>query len=133
MAKQKQQSYSEAFKWKVVQEVLAGKFSKEEAKRFYGIASNCAVLYWMRKYSGDTNYRQPGKINEDIQSMRKKLPGQMQKSRIKELEEALEREKQRADLWQTIVEIAEEELGVDIKKKYGAKQSVPSQTKKKQK
>jgi transposase len=129
MAKRKQQNYSEAFKWKIVQEVLAGKFSKEEAKRFYGIASNCAILYWMRKYSGDKNYRQPGKINEDIQSMRKKLPRQMQQNRIKELEEALEREKQRADLWQTIVEIAEEELGVDIKKKYGAKPFTESKNK----
>ncbi|HKJ82307.1 MAG TPA: hypothetical protein VJ954_09805 [Ignavibacteriaceae bacterium] len=129
MSKRKQQNYSEAFKWKVVHEVLAGKFSKEEAKRFYGIGSNCAILYWMRKYSGDTNYRQPGKIDEDIPSMRKKLPGQMQQSRIKELEEALEREKQRADLWQTIVEIAEEELGIDIKKKYGARQSIEAKKK----
>ena len=129
MGKHKQQNYSESFKRKVVNEVLLGKFTKEEARRIYGIASNCAILYWMRKYSGDTNYRQPSKKNEDTPLMRKKLPGHLLQDRIKELEDALERERVRADLWQTMVEIAEEELGIDIKKKYGAKPSVKAKKK----
>jgi transposase-like protein len=49
--------YSEEFKWRVVQEVLSGKYNKEEARQIYGIKSNCAILYWMRKYSGNDNYR----------------------------------------------------------------------------
>jgi len=132
MAKGKQQNYSESFKWKVVQEVLAGKFTKEEAKRYYGIGSNCAILYWMRKYSGNKNYREAVRINEDFSSMGKKLPEQMQSARIKELEEQLLREKQRADLWQAIVEIAEDELGVNLKKKYGARPSIKSKNKEQQ-
>jgi len=130
MGKREQQSYSESFKWKVVREVLCGRFTKEEAKRYYGIGSNCAILYWMRKYSGNLNYRKSGQV-EDFNSMRKKLPIQMQNARIKELEEALILEKQRAELWKTMVEIAEEELGINIKKKYGARQSAVSKNKEK--
>jgi hypothetical protein len=48
--------------------------------------------------------------------------------RIKELEEELKREKLRADLWQKMVEIAEEQLDLDIRKKFGAKPSIPSKS-----
>jgi transposase-like protein len=122
--------YSEEFKWKVVQEVLTGKLSKEEARRVYNIKSNCAVLYWMRKFSGDDNYRQGGMpLDNEIEMGNMKELSKKDK-RIKELEESLNREKLRADLWQKMVEIAEEQLNVDIRKKYGAKQSIPSKNKK---
>ncbi len=42
--------------------------------------------------------------------------------KIEELEAALNREKHRAELWKKMVEIAEEDLGIDIRKKFGAKQ-----------
>lgn len=122
MEKHKLKSYSKSFKMKVVQEVLEGKYSKEEARRVYGIKGNCAVLYWMRKFSGDNNYRQSIQYNEDIISMGSKLQNKQLAARIKELEEELEREKQRADLWQKIVEVAEEKLGLNITKKFGARQ-----------
>ncbi len=44
-----------------------------------------------------------------------------QENRIKELEEELRKEKLRAELWQKVVDVAEKELAIDIKKKYGAK------------
>jgi transposase-like protein len=122
MEKQKPRSYSKSFKMKVVQEVLEGKYTKEEARRVYGIKGNCAVLYWMRKFSGDNNYRQSDQYIEDLISMGNKLQNKQLAARIKELEEELEREKQRADLWQKIVEVAEEKLGLNITKKFGAKQ-----------
>ena len=84
----------------------------------------------MRKYSGNDNYRQGG-----IPLSTKTAMGNMKElsekdRRIKELEEELNREKLRADLWQKMVEIAEEQLNLDIRKKYGAKQSVSSKNKK---
>jgi transposase len=130
MKKKTQGFYSEEFKWKVVQEVLTGKLSKEEARRVYNIKSNCAVLYWMRKFSGNNNYRQGGMpLDNQIEMGNMKELSEKDK-RIKELEESLNREKLRADLWQKMVEIAEEQLNVDIRKKFGAKQSIPSKNKK---
>lgn len=130
MKKKTQGFYSEEFKWKVVQEVLTGKLSKEEARRVYNIKSNCAVLYWMRKFSGNDNYRQGGiPLGNQIEMGNMKELSEKDK-RIKELEESLNREKLRADLWQKMVEIAEEQLNIDIRKKYGAKQSIRSKSKK---
>jgi len=53
MRQKKKSSYSEEFKWKVVKDVLSGKLTKEEARRVYNIRGNCAILYWMRKFSGN--------------------------------------------------------------------------------
>ncbi|HYX07361.1 MAG TPA: transposase [Bacteroidales bacterium] len=47
--------YSESFKWKVVKSVLAGECTKEEARKIYGIKSNCAILYWIREFNGVKN------------------------------------------------------------------------------
>ena len=126
MEKKTQEFYSDEFKWEVVQEVLSGKFTKEEARKFYGIKSNSAILYWMRKFSGNTNYRLGGQPLGTTDEMSKMKELSEKETRIKELEKELKREKLRADLWQKMVEIAENQLNIDIKKKYGAKQSTPS-------
>ena len=122
--------YSEEFKWRVVQEVLKGKFTKEEARKVYGIKSNCAILYWMRQFSGIEDYRSGGKplLEKSTIAVMKQLNKNEQ--RIKELEEELKRERLRADLWQKMVELAEDQLDIDIRKKFGAKQFTPSKSKK---
>ncbi len=116
--------YSEEFKWEVVQEVLSGKFTKEQARKVYGIKSNCAILYWMRKFSGNDNYRAGGNPLKNPIAMSKTKKEKVLEDRIKQLEDNLKREQLRADLWQKIVETAQEQLKLDIVKKYGAKKSV---------
>jgi transposase-like protein len=113
--------YSEDFKLRVVQEVLQGKYSKEEARRIYGIRSNCAILYWIRQFSGQSNYRKGGISMVNLEEMKVKKENIDKDKKIKELEERLRRELLRADLWQKMVDVAEEDLKVDIRKKYGAK------------
>lgn len=130
MKKKTQTSYSEEFKWKVVQEVLSGRFTKEEARKVYGIRSNSAILYWMRQYSGIKDYRQGDAPLNSVELMQNMKEKSKESKRIKELEDALERERLRADLWQKMVEIAEGDYQLDIRKKFGAKQSMPSKNKK---
>lgn len=122
--------YSEEFKWEVVQKVLSGKFTKEEARKVYGIKSNCAILYWMRQFSGNDNYRTSSLALGNSIEMSQTKKEKALENRIKQLEDALKREQLRADLWQKVVETAEEQLKVDIVKKYGAKQSQISKQKK---
>ncbi len=129
MKRKESQHYSEEFKWKVVQEVLSGKYNKEEARRIYGIASNCAILYWIRQFSGHKNYRKPELSLESLKDMPHMKSPSEQEKRIEELEAELKREKYRADLWQKMVEIAEQEQGIQIRKKPGAKQSKSSRKK----
>lgn len=113
--------YNETFKWKVVKSVLEGRCTKEEARKIYDIKSNCAILYWIREYNGIKNYRQPSEF-EVSKTKQKEITEKEQKKRIEELEAELRKEKQRSELWKKMVEIAEEDLGVEIKKKFGAKQ-----------
>src|SRR6056297_2628134 len=129
-SKKQHNHYSEEFKWRVVQEVLSGKFTKEEARKVYGIKSNCAILYWMRQFSGNDNYRAGGEplIEKSTVTGMKELNKNAQ--RIKELEEELNRERIRADLWQKMVELAENKFNIDIRKKFGAKPFTPSKSKK---
>lgn len=121
--------YSEEFKWKVVREVLSGKLTKEEARRVYSIGGNCTVLYWMRAFSGVGDYRSGGQVCEDLMDMAQTTKLEQAQQEIARLSEELKRERMRAELWQKMVEVAEEELQIDIRKKFGAKQS-PGQSNK---
>lgn len=115
--------YSEGFKLKVVEEVLQGRFTKEEARREYGIRSKSGILEWTRQYSGAQGYDKSGKVL----NTRKTKPSQdkiiEQSLKIKELEEALRLEKLKILLSNKMIDIAEEEYGIAIRKKSGAKQS----------
>ena len=41
--------YTEAFKQKIVNEVLSGKLNKRQASLIYGIKGNATILYWICK------------------------------------------------------------------------------------
>lgn len=120
MKKTKPTNYSSSFKKKVVEEVLSGKYSQAEARRIYGIKSKSGILEWIRKIHGET--RRPITINT-LTAMQKEQKEETLKKRIKELEKELNIEKHKSLLYEKLVEVAEEELGIEIKKKYGAKQS----------
>jgi len=119
----KRSIYSEEFKWKVVQQVLSGTLTKEQARKAYSIKSNSAILYWMRIFSGVTDYRSPDVVSEQSNKLTKTTNQCKLEQDLVRLKQELKAEKMRADLWQTMVEVAEEELGVDIRKKFGARQS----------
>lgn len=116
------QVYSEEFRWKVVQEVLSGELTQAEAKRKYNIRSNGAILYWMRKFSGVENYRESRLLFVQEKEVIKRDKLTKEQKRIKELEAALKKEKNKSLLYETIIEIAEEEYGIPIRKKSGAEQ-----------
>lgn len=129
--KKKQSVYSESFKWQVVEEVQSGKYSKEEARRIYGIRSKSGILEWMRIFSGQDR-RSKKEITPELLEMAKKSKKEKAlEEKIKQLEKELNIEKHKALLYEKIVEVAEEELGVSIRKKPGAKQSEELKKKKK--
>lgn len=119
MKKSKSTFYSQEFKWKVVQEVLSGKYTKHEARRLYEIKSNCAILYWIRQFQGIENYRKDKENSHNFASMSNDKEILDLKNRIKELEEQNRLAEQRSDLWLTMIEVAEERLNIDIKGKSG--------------
>lgn len=109
-------SYGYAFKLKIVHEVECGIISKDGAKYKYGIAGNSTVLNWCRQY-GKLKHEKKFTI---MKKMHRKEPSAEQ--RIEDLEKALEKAQLKIVGLESMIQIAEKELGIEIKKKSGTKQ-----------
>ena len=102
-----QRDYSLPFKLKVVWEVEKGELSYKEAQRKYGIQGRSTVLVWLRKH-GSLEWQ------SEIPMKGKKTPQQ----EIKELKRKLKRLEMQNEILHKAAEIADEQLGTDIRKKY---------------
>jgi transposase-like protein len=119
------QVFSESFKSEVVEQVNKGLISKEEARRRYGIKGKSVILLWQR------NYQQYGRCcvtlpTNPLPLMSKKStqPGRTEQelqARIKELERRLEDEQLRSEGYSRIIDIAEKEYNIPIRKKPNTK------------
>ncbi len=118
--------YTEAFKQKIVNEVLSGKLNKRQASLIYGIKGNATILYWIKQSHGLKGYDRKAKVIANFAEMKKNLNDKKLEEENKELKELLRVAELRADLWQHAIEIAEKKFDIDILKKYGAQQSTPS-------
>lgn len=113
--KRTQRDYTLAFKIAVVSEVEKGDFTYKRAQKHYGIQGKCTVLYWLRKL-GTLDWKNPKQHLVPI--IKAKTPQQL----IKELEAALTEEKQKTLLLNTMIDIAEKQHGLSIRKKHSPKQ-----------
>jgi transposase len=105
--KRTQRDYSLAFKFQVVGEIERGELNYDQAGRKYGIQGNTTVSNWMKKY-GSLAWKQSPTVSN------KKTPEQ----RIKELEELLAREKEKVLVLNTVIDVADETLDANIRKKH---------------
>jgi transposase-like protein len=121
--------YTEAFKQKIVNEVLSGKLNKRQASLLYGIKGNATILYWINQSRGLKGYEAKAKSVANFAEMKKNISGKKLEEENKELKELLRVAELRADLWQHAIEIAEKKFNIAILKKYGAQQSTPSNNK----
>jgi len=110
--------YSDEFKKAVVKEVLSNHISKDEARRRYGIKGKSAVLNWIRKFDATQTYPMKEKRRTKEQSAEL----QHLEAENKRLREELELERLRTLSLNVMIDLAEEQLKVPIRKKCGAKQ-----------
>jgi transposase len=114
--------FTDDFKLQVVQEYLSTDISQEELKTKYNYTGCNNIYRWMRKFG-------LSKPNEDQIELHRAMAKEKQKSsleqdlelKIKKLEEDLKREQFRTKALNVMIDIAERELKVDIRKKSGAK------------
>lgn len=121
--------YTEAFKQKIVNEVLSGKLNKRQASLIYGIKGNATILYWINQSQGLKGYKAKQKQLANFAEMKQNINDKKLEEENKELRELLRVAELRADLWQHAIEVAEKKFNIDILKKYGAQQSTPSKSK----
>ena len=121
--------YTEAFKQKIVDEVLSGKLNKRQASLIYGIKGNATILYWIKQSQGLIGYDKIAMPIANFAEMKKNIHDKKLEEENKELKELLRVAELRADLWQHAIEIAEKKFNIDILKKYGAQPLTPSKSK----
>ena len=107
--------FSEEEKLRIIQEVLSGRISKEEARSKYEIKGHSAILNWMRSFGISSL-----KTVEQLKASKKE---EHVDARIKELEEALKASELKAEAYSKMIDIAEQEFKIKIRKKSDTKQS----------
>lgn len=128
MKKKTTKVYEESFKRQVVSEVLSGKISKKQARVRYQIGGNTTILDWMRSYAGikmRTTGSNPQPILENMGTSKEIL---QLEEKIKDLEAQLEYADLKNRAYEIMIELGKEKYGMDLEKKYGAKQSKNSNT-----
>jgi transposase len=122
--KQKVNFYSDEFKFKVVQEYLNSDLSQLELLKKYSIGGNSCITNWMRKFGLKEGPKRKLKPYPTTMSKgKKKTPEERAlEEKVKELEAALKYEKLRSLALDTMIDIAEKNLKISIRKKPGTKQ-----------
>jgi transposase len=101
-----QKDYSLAFKLQVVDEVEKGLLTWKQSQKKYGIQGRSTVLVWLRKHGSlDWKSNTP---------MKKKAPP---KTQIQQLQAKIRRLEQEKQVLNRAIDIADEQLGTEIRKK----------------
>jgi|WetSurMetagenome_2_1015567.scaffolds.fasta_scaffold199645_1 transposase len=120
--------YSLAFKQKVVSEIEDGKLTLQEARKLYGIGGGNSIQQWIRKLGKLHLLNKVVRIEMKDEVSRIK---QLEKEK-KELESALAQAHLKLLAYESLIEVAEENLGIDIKKNFKQK-VLPGQNRKQEK
>lgn len=112
--------YSTAFKQKVISEIESGKLSIEQARRIYNIGGSSTITKWIKKYGKNhllgkiVRIEMPDEIDQ-IKKLRKEKA---------ELESGLANAHLKIISLEAIIESAEEDLGIELKKSTDKKRTI---------
>jgi len=109
-ARRTQKDYTLAFKLQIVEEVESGLLSQDAAQRKYGIQGNATILVWLRKHGRLDWSPKPQTMMAKKQSSPNK--------KIADLERKIRRLEAEKQILNTAIDIADETLNTDIRKKY---------------
>jgi transposase-like protein len=121
--KRTQRDYTLGFKLAVVVQVEKGEMTYRQAQAVYGIQGRSTVLKWLRKH-GRLDWSNPHRYAMTDQRV-EETPAQ----KIKRLEKELSDERLKNEILNRMIDIADEQYGAALRKKYFAKQSKKSVTK----
>lgn len=127
--KRTQKDYSISFKLQVVAEIESGQLDRLEACHKYGIQARSTITQWLRKYgtfdwenlSNESVAKTPEQKILELEAKVKLL--EKQKARAEHL---AERADKKAILFDMLVDLAEKEYKIDIRKNYEPDSSTSS-------
>ncbi len=127
-----QKDYSMSFKLSVVQEYETSRLSLESIQRKYGIQGSQTVKRWIEKYGNfDLSNKShiPMEKSKEQQLLELEQKVKLLERKNARLEKELELKDMKAEFFDTMIDIAEKEYHIDIRKNSFPEQS--SNTKKK--
>mgnify|MGYP003414219303 FL=1 len=125
--KRTQKDYSMSLKLQIVQEIERGTTSISQVKKDYGIQSRSTIVQWLRKFGNfDWDNQTPSNMPKSPEQKIMELEAQV---RLLEKQKALlEREAYVADkkaiIFDMMIDIAEKEYQIDIRKNSSPEQSI---------
>ncbi|HLN74667.1 MAG TPA: transposase [Prolixibacteraceae bacterium] len=121
--KKKVNFISDELKLKVVQEYLSTDISREELKKKYGFSGNNCIDRWMVKFGLSKPDKEQISIYKSMAKEISKTDKEKELERkVAELEKDLDQERLRSRALDKMIDIAERELKIPIRKKSGTKQ-----------
>jgi transposase len=111
--------YSIAFKQKVINEIETGQLTIDQARRIYNIGGGTTINKWIKKFGKNHLL---GKIVRIEMADEVKQLEKLQKEKA-ELESALAKAHLKILTLESLIESAEEDLGIELKKSTEKKQS----------
>ena len=112
--------YETSFRRWLVSEIDSGKMSIDEAKKKFKLPTHFKTLFksvWQPKYSDEIH------LSLQAMSAKERTDNKALEKRITELEKQLELSKMKNVALNTIIDIAEQDYKLQIRKKSGPKQS----------
>jgi transposase len=121
--------YSREFKRSVIEEYLGGGVTKSLLQKKHSIKVHGGILRWMRQLGYLENEQKsrylPSLIPISLPSKKVNKPdpssNEAQERRIKDLERSLEDEQLRSEAYRLMIDIAEKEFNIPIRKKPSTK------------
>lgn len=121
--KRKVNHYTDEFKLKIVQEYLETDISRVELQKKYGIGGNNCISNWMRKFDIELPSKSQIQQQRVMSEEQKKTKQEAElEAKIRDLEASLEYEKLRTKALNKLIDVAERDLKISIRKKPGTKQ-----------
>jgi transposase-like protein len=125
--KRTQKDYSMSFKLQIVQEIEQGKTSISQVKKDYAIQSRSTIVQWLRKFGNfDWDNQKPSNMSKSPEQKIMEL--EVQVKLLEKQKALLEREAFVADkkaiIFDMMIDIAENEYQIDIRKNSSPEQSI---------
>ncbi|HEX2936723.1 MAG TPA: hypothetical protein VHO72_15315 [Bacteroidales bacterium] len=110
--------YETSFRRWIVQEIESGRMSWQEARSKFDLPHRFDQVYkeWQKKYSEKILISLP------LMSAKDRTDNKKLEERIKQLEKELELAQMKVTAYNTMIDIAEKDYKLEIRKKYGPKQ-----------
>jgi transposase len=117
--KRTQRDYSVSFKLQVVREIESGELSTTAACRNYGIQARSTVVNWLRKYGNfDWEYQTPSNMpkSREQQIMELQQRVKLLEKQKNLLEKQLEDSDKKSIIFDMMIDLAEKEYNIPIRK-----------------